>query len=68
MSPNHKVGTKLARKVIYLVRLLIIKSYKTLTTWSCGKKSFYTSVTRVPMANKLGRKMTSLDAPTYNVT
>ena len=56
--------TKLAGMVIYLVRLLIIKSYKTLTTCSCKvtwQKSFYISITRVPMANKIGKKMTSLD-------
>ena len=56
--------TKLSRMVIYLVRLLTIKLCKTLTTWSCKvtwQKSFYFSITRVPMANKLGRKMTSLD-------
>ena len=56
--------TKLARTVIYLVRLLIIKSYKTLTTCCCKvtwHKTFYIFITRVTMANKLGRKMTSLD-------
>ena len=29
------MATKLARMVIYLFRLLIINSYKTLTTWCC---------------------------------
>ena len=58
------MATKLARMVIYLVRVWIIKPYKTLNTCSCKvtwQKSFYISITRVPMANKLGRKVTSLD-------
>ena len=59
------MATKLARMVIYLVRLIIIKLYKTLTTWSCKvtgqKHPLYISIARVPMANKLGRMMTSLD-------
>ena len=29
------MGTELARMVIYLDRLLIIKSYKVLIMWSC---------------------------------
>ena len=58
------MATKLARIVIYLVRLLIIKSYKTLTMWSCKvmwqKNPLYLYYISV-MASKLGRMMTSLD-------
>ena len=49
------ITTKLARMVIYLVKLLIIKSYKPLTKWSCKvtwQKILYISTTRVPMTNK----------------
>ena len=62
--------TKLSRMVIYLVTFLTIKSCKTLITWSCKatwQKIFYISIIRVPMANKLGRKMISLDVLLPNV-
>ena len=52
------MATKLARMVIYLDRLLIIKSYKALITCSCKVNI---SIAKVPMANKLGKMMTSLD-------
>ena len=58
------MATKLARMVIYLIRLLIIKSYKIFTTMGCKatwQKILYISITRVPMANKPGRMMNSLD-------
>ena len=59
------IVTKLARMVIYLNRLLIIKLYKALIMWSCKvtTQSHYISITRVPMATKLGRMMTSLNGP-----
>ena len=59
------MATKRARMVIYFHRLLIIKSYKALTIWSCkgplANKNHYVSITRVPMATKLSRMMISLD-------
>ena len=61
---HNVIATKLARMVIYLVRLLIIKSYKTLTMWSCKvmwqKNPLYLYYISI-MASKLGRMMTSLD-------
>ena len=58
------MATKLDRMVTYFERLLTIKSFYALITWSCKvtkKKILYISITRVPMANKLGRIMISLD-------
>ena len=56
---------KLARMVIYLDRLLIIKSYKALMMWSCKvtwqTKNHHISITRMSMATKLGRMIASLD-------
>ena len=58
------MATKLARMVIYLDRLLIIKSYKALIMWSCKvtwQTKIIISVTRVFMATKPGRMIASLD-------
>ena len=57
------MATKLARMMIYLDRLLIIKSYKALIMWSC-KVTWQTktiSLLQVSMATKLGRMIASLD-------
>ena len=58
------MATKLARIVIYLGQLLIIKSFKVLIMWSC-KVTWQTktiiSLLRVFMATKLGRMIASLD-------
>ena len=63
-STRVPMATKLDRMVTYFERLLTIKSFYALITWSCKvtkKKILYISITRVPMANKLGRIMISFD-------
>ena len=59
------MATKLARMVIYVDRLLIIKSYKALIMGSCKitwqTKNHHISITRMSMATKLGRMIASLD-------
>ena len=59
------MATKLTRMVIYLDRLLIIKSYKALIMWSCKvtwlKKTHHISITKVSMATKLGRMIACFD-------
>ena len=59
------MATKLGRMVIYLDRLLIIKSYKALIMWSCKvtwqTKNHHISITRLSVATKLGRTIASLD-------
>ena len=58
------MATKLARMVIYLDRLLIIKSYKGLIRWSC-KVTWQTKtiifLLQVSLATKLGRMIAFLD-------
>ena len=54
------MATKLARMVIDLDRLLIIKSCKALIMWSCYI-NLYISITRVSVATKLGRMIASVD-------
>ena len=64
-NKNHYISsTRVDSMVTYFERLLTIKSFYALITWSCKvtkKKILYISITRVPMANKLGRIMISLD-------
>ena len=62
-STKVSMATKLDRMVTYFERLLTIKSFYALITWSCKVtwQKIFISITRVPMANKLGRIMTLLD-------
>ena len=64
-NKNHYISsTRVDSMVTYFERLLTIKSFYALITWSCKvtkKKILYISITRVPMANKLGRIMISFD-------
>ena len=62
--PTYKDTSPFYHVVLQDQTCLIIKLYKTLTTWSCKvawKNILYISITRVLMAIKLGRMMTSLD-------
>ena len=60
-STKVPMATKLDRMVTYFERLLTIKSFYALITWSCKVTWQKIFITRVPMANKLGRIMTLLD-------
>ena len=63
-TATMSMATRLARMVIYLDLLLIIKSYKTLILWSCKvtwKTKIIISITRMRLATKLGIMTTSLD-------
>ena len=63
-STRVLMATKLDRMVTHFERLLIIKSFYALITWSCKvtwQKIIYISITRVPIVNKLDRILNSLD-------